>query len=155
MSYITDILVKAKATIEANSAFAASLADVYMREPTKQDHDFTGKRQIFLYPDNPRPGNPELVSTLKIFRINVLARFTIEGRTQDVDIADDVITEKGTISDALLVALALCNPWEAYAITNIYHVEWINTDLNHGERGVGDVGLKEFEILQQWDFHAF
>jgi hypothetical protein len=156
MSSITGILTGAKAAIEGSTVLSDS--DVFMREPLLQDNNIT-KRTIFVYIDSPRPGEPNLVLTnsFRIYRVNIQTRSIAYGRTDDPDVSDALVIEKGIINDAILNAIATCMPGQVNEITGVYHVEWVNEDQNYNEtltkNGI-DIGANKISILQQWDFHT-
>ena len=154
MSRIDDILTGARAAIKNNATFAT--AEVLMRKELKADSGPTNLN-VFLNIAKAKPNGQLLICDMRVYPLEVVVSFTIDGRTVDEDVKDAVNVAKGVYSDALKTALRTCQSFSTFPIANVYHVEWESEDLEYQEQGrqYGTTIAREYRIQQVWNFYTF
>lgn len=154
MSRIDDILTGVQTAIEANATFTDAI--VLMRKELKTDDEFH-LLKVFLDIKNPSPLGGPFVSDLRTYPVEIVVRFTYEGRTVDEDVEDPVNALKGTYSDALKTAMRTCQSFSTYPIANVFHLEWISEDLEYKEDGeqYEDMAARDFRIQQIWNLYTY
>ena len=155
MSHINNILTKCKAAIAASTTFDTE-ANIFKREELKDDELDRSKINIFVYPVDAVQNETPIVVDFRKYRVRVVCRFEVDGRSNAPTATDTVTENKSDYNDALKTALELTLPTGAYAVANVFHVDYISTDLNFGsESPDGRDYVRVHRIAQLWEFHTY
>ena len=75
MSHISNILTGMEDALAAHFASA----DIYQRDPLLEDYD-RNKVNLFCFPDTVEPDDQPFVAEFRIYKMNVVAKFIVDGR---------------------------------------------------------------------------
>jgi hypothetical protein len=142
--------------MEAALTAAFANVDIYQRDPLLEDYD-RSKLNLFCYPEKTEPNDQPFVAEFRTYEMNVVARFIVDGRANSATAQDVVTVQKANIADSLREALANNLPSQANNIANIYHVDFVDEDLNFQEEGVPyeEINAVEYSIRQVWAYHTY
>lgn len=152
MSHISNILTGMEDALSAHFAGV----DIYQRDPLLEDYD-RNKVNLFCFPDTVEPDDQPFVAEFRIYKMNVVAKFVVDGRANSSTAQDVVTIQKGTISDSIREALATNLPNQTNDISNVYHVDFLDEDLNYQEEGVPyqEINAVEYAIRQTWAYYTY
>jgi hypothetical protein len=157
MSRIDDILTGVQTAIEANTTFSTAAAIVLRRRELNGDAE-SSHPYVFLRVLNPKPlSDAPQICDMRTYPVEIVVKFTYEGRTVDEDVKDPVDVLKATYSDALKTAMntLLPSPNAPVAtITNLMNGNWVSEDLEYKETNNDELG-RAYRIQQIWNFNTY
>ena len=153
--HLSDILIKVKSAVTANTTLDDAL--VFKREELTSDELDVSKINVFIYQDSERPHAVPMVSDFRVYRVRVVLAFGNDGRSLAYTADDTVLEYKSLYSDALLTAIKTTNAGQTYAISSVYLVENVSTELDFGKQGQADINgtARIYRISQLWDFYTY
>jgi hypothetical protein len=104
--------------------------DIWLREETVHNEDDRADITLFLYPEKVKPNPMPFVIDFRTYPINVVCKFSVDGRSNATTATDTVTVNKYSYSDDIknalkenLVGTGL------HPIKNVYHLDFVEEDL--------------------------
>jgi hypothetical protein len=159
LSRESDILTGCQTVIEANVSFNSSTDARVLRREELIDDEETVTVYVFLSVKSVTPiDNAPQICDFRTYQLEIVVKFSSEGRTLISTTADSVNALKGTYSDALKTAMKTLQPSPTVSvcpISNVFDVRWISEDLNYKEPETKDTTEQFYRIQQVWNLYTY